>query len=92
MIALLVFGMTFSGCGLSSGTEKTAESEDYSMATAETVKDGVKGKAGILVGLNVTDNYILIIGGDEDKFNANEKMVDEVWGSFEMWSGGASGN
>lgn len=72
-------------------SDLTAESDDYSIATAETVKDGVKGKARILVGLDVTDNYILIIGGDEDKFNANEKMVDEVWGSFEMWSGGASG-
>lgn len=72
--------------------ELTAESEDYSIATAETTRDGVKGKARILVGLDVTDNYILIIGGDEDKFNANEKMVDEVWGGFEMWSGGASGN
>lgn len=72
--------------------ELTAESEDYSISTATTTMDGKKGKARILVGIDVTDNYIFIIGGDEDKFDAHEEMIDEIWGSFEMWSGGASGN
>ncbi len=69
----------------------TNESEEYAVAVANTTADGKKGKAKILVGTDVTDNYVMIIGGDEDKFTANEKMIDEIWGSFEMWSGGASG-
>lgn len=70
----------------------TAESEDYAVAEATTVADGKKGKAKILVGTDVTDNYVMVVGGDESKFAANEKTVDEIWGSFEMWSGGSSGN
>jgi hypothetical protein len=68
-------------------------SEDYSLATfTSTGKDGKTGKGKILVGTDVTDNYIIIIGGDADKFAANEKTIDEIWGSFGMYSGGASGN
>jgi hypothetical protein len=70
----------------------TNESADYSIAEATTMADGKKGKAKILVGTDVTDNYVMIIGGDEDKYTANVKTIDEIWGSFEMWSGGASGN
>ena len=36
--------------------------------------------------------YIIIVGGDATKFDANEKTIDEIWGSFGMYSGGASGN
>lgn len=64
----------------------TNESEEYAVAVANTTADGKKGKAKILVGTDVTDNYVMIIGGDEDKFTANEKTIDEIWGSFEMWS------
>lgn len=71
----------------------TAESDDYAVAEATTTSaDGKKGKAKIMVGTDVTDNYVMIIGTDEGKFAANEKIVDEIWGSFEMWSGGASNN
>jgi hypothetical protein len=63
-------------------------SGDYSVADATTTDDDGKGKVRILVGTDVTDNYILIVGTDEDKFAANEKIIDEIWGSFEMWSGG----
>lgn len=70
----------------------TGESDDYAVAEATmTNKDGKKGKAKILVGTDVTDNYVMIIGIDEAKYAANEKIIDEIWGSFEMWSGGASG-
>jgi hypothetical protein len=70
----------------------TAESEDYSVAEVTTAsKDGGKGKGKILVGTDVTDNYVMLIGTDEAKYAANEKIIDEIWGSFEMWSGGASG-
>lgn len=81
------------GMGETVNTGKlTAESDDYAVAEAtSTSKDGKKGKAKILVGTDVSDNYVMIIGTDEDKFAANEKIIDEIWGSFEMWSGGASG-
>lgn len=74
------------------GTLK-AESDDYAIADATTVlEDGGKGKLRIMVGTDVSDNYVLILGTETDKFAANEKIIDEIWGSFEMWSGGASGN
>ena len=69
-----------------------AESDDYAIADATTVlEDGTKGKLRILVGTDITDNYIMIIGSDPKNFSANEKTIDTIWGSFEMWSGGASG-
>jgi hypothetical protein len=70
----------------------TSESEDYSVAEAtSTNAENKKSKYKILVGTDVTDNYVMIIGTDEDKYAANQKIVDEIWGSFSMWSGGASG-
>ena len=70
-----------------------AESDDYSLAEATTTAaDGKKSKCKILVGTDVTDNYVMILGADDAKFAANEKVIDEIWGSFEMWSGGASKN
>lgn len=68
-------------------------SADYSLATfTSTGKDGKPGKGKILVATDVTDNYIMFVGGDTDKFAANEKTIDEIWGSFGMYSGGYSGN
>ncbi|HQU85309.1 MAG TPA: hypothetical protein PKY59_19370 [Pyrinomonadaceae bacterium] len=70
-----------------------AESDDYAVADADVTIEGKKGKTRILVGTDVTDNYVMLIGADsEEKFSANEKIIDEIWGSFEMWSGGASNN
>lgn len=70
----------------------TAESDDYSLADASTTSaENVKSKYKILVGTDVSDNYVMIVGTEESKFAANEKIIDEIWGSFEMWSGGASG-
>ncbi|HVE55647.1 MAG TPA: hypothetical protein VNB22_02395 [Pyrinomonadaceae bacterium] len=69
------------------------ESDDYAVADAETVdKDGNKEKQRILVGTDVSDNYVMILNAPEAKFAADEKTIDEIWGSFEMWSGGASNN
>jgi hypothetical protein len=66
---------------------------DYSLYTfTSTGKDGKPGKGKILVATDVTDNYIMLVGGDLDKFAANEKTIDEIWGSFGMYSGGSSGN
>jgi len=68
-------------------------SDDYSLCTfTSTGKDGKPGKGKLLVATDVTDNYIMFVGGDADKFAANEKTIDEIWGSFGMYSGGFSGN
>ena len=68
-------------------------SDDYSLASCSSVDEkGKTTKAKILVGTDVTDNYIILVGTDSDKFGANEKTIDEIWGSFGMYSGGASGN
>src|ERR1041385_1954713 len=68
-------------------------SDDYGLSTfTSTGKDGKPGKGKILVATDVTDNYIMFVGGDADKFSANEKTIDEIWGSFGMYSGGFSGN
>ncbi|MCW5960539.1 MAG: hypothetical protein KIS76_10290 [Pyrinomonadaceae bacterium] len=65
----------------------TAESDEYAVAEATTTsQDGTKGKAKILVGTDITDNYVMLLGTEESKFAANEKIIDEIWGSFEMWS------
>jgi len=69
-----------------------AESEDYAVADATTVHPELgKGKLRILVGTDITDNYIMIIGSTVKNFDANEETINTIWGSFEMWSGGASG-
>jgi hypothetical protein len=66
----------------------TAESENYSLAEATTTNaEGGKSKMKILVGTDVTDNYVMIVGSDESKFEANKEIIDAIWGSFEMWSG-----
>ena len=80
------------GVKVTPGTLK-GESDDYSVADATTVdSNGNKEKQRILVGTDVSDNYVMILNTPEDKFAANEKTIDEIWGSFEMWSGGASNN
>lgn len=67
--------------------------EDYSLVTfTSTGKDGKPGKGKILVATDVSDNYIMLVGGDAEKFASNEKTIDEIWGSFGMYSGGSSGN
>lgn len=67
--------------------ELRAESDEYAIADATTVHpERGKGKLRILVGTDVTDNYVMIIGTEEAKFAANESIIDSIWGSFEMWS------
>jgi hypothetical protein len=79
------------GATIQSG-KLTNESEDYAVAEATmTGQGGGKAKAKILVGTDVTDNYVMIVSTEETKYAANEKIIDGIWGSFEMWSGGASG-
>jgi hypothetical protein len=73
--------------------EATELSPDYSVATISSVgKDGKTTKGKVLVATDVTDNYIMLVGTDADKYSGNEKTIDEIWGSFGMYSGGYSGN
>lgn len=66
------------------------ESDEYAVADATTVHPSRgKGKLRILVGTDVTDNYVMIIGVEEERFAANESIIDAIWGSFEMWSSGS---
>ncbi|PYS50705.1 MAG: hypothetical protein DMF68_06335 [Acidobacteria bacterium] len=69
------------------------ESDDYAVAEASSVdSDGKKYKMKMLVGTDVTDNYVMVVYTDEDKYEANKEIIDAIWGNFEMYSGGASGN
>ena len=70
----------------------SGESEDYAVAEAtSTTQGGDKSKWKILVGTDITDNYVMLVGTEESKFEAHRDVIDAIWGSFEMWSGGASG-
>jgi hypothetical protein len=63
------------------------ESDIYSIADATMKQDGKSNKARILVGTDISDNYIMIlVCENEEKFASNEKVIDEIWGSFEIWS------
>jgi hypothetical protein len=63
------------------------ESEIYSIADATMKQESKSNKARVLVGTDVSDNYIMILlCENEEKFAANEKVIDEIWGSFEIWS------
>ena len=75
------------------GTSKDL-TEDYRLTefTSEDAKDPkIKSHWKVLAGTDVTDNYLLVIGTLESEFKANEPTMDEIWGSFDMYSGGASG-
>ena len=68
-------------------------SDDYRLVemTSEDAKDKTKSHWKALLATDVTDNYIMIVGTPETAFKANEATIDELWGSFDMFSGGASG-
>lgn len=71
--------------------ELKAGSDEYAVADATTIHPSRgKGKLRILVGTDITDNYVMIIGVEEARFAANESIIDAIWGSFEMWSGGGA--
>ena len=75
------------------GTSKDL-SDDYRLTefTSEDAKDSkLKSHWKVLSATDVTDNYLLVIGTPESEFKANEPTIDEIWGSFDMYSGGASG-
>lgn len=70
----------------------TELNSDYTIATVTSTDDkGTKTKCRALVAIDVTDNYVTLVCSPEADFKTNEATVDEIWGSFEMYSGGASG-
>jgi hypothetical protein len=67
---------------------------DYRLVelTSEDAKDKTqKSHWKALLATDVTDNYEMIVGTPEAEFKQNEPTIDEMWGSFDMFSGGASG-
>jgi hypothetical protein len=40
---------------------------------------------------DVSDNYVMLLRTDDAEYKENEKIIDGIWGSFTMRSGGASG-
>ena len=92
LLKMTIDDMKEQGENVTAGTLQ-GESDDYALAEASSVDaDGKKYKMKILVGTDVTDNYVMVVYTDEDKYDANKQIVDAIWGSFEMYSGGASGN
>ena len=70
----------------------TELSADYSLASYTALdEDGKPVKGKVLVATDVTDNYVMLVEVEEPQFQANEKIIDQIWGSFSMQSGGASG-
>jgi azurin len=74
-------------------TDVVELSDDYSLGMISSVDEhGKVTKGKVLVATDVTDNYVMLLGTDEKEFAANEKIMDDIWGSFSMRSGGYSGN
>jgi hypothetical protein len=92
LLNMTVADMKEQGENVTAGSLK-GESDDYALAEASSVdSDGKKYKMKILVGTDVTDNYVMVVYTPEDKYEANKEIIDQIWGNFEMYSGGASGN
>ena len=73
--------------------ELKGESDDYSVADATSVSsDGTKSKLKVLVATDVSDNYVMFVRSDEASYDKKKATMDMIWGSFEMYSGGSSGN
>lgn len=81
------------GMGETVTTGKVIASSDlYALGEGSSVdQQGVNSKLKVLVGTDVTDNYVLFVGTDADKYQSRLPTIDAIWGSFEMWSGGAGG-
>jgi hypothetical protein len=71
----------------------TELSDDYDLVELSSVDEkGVTTRAKVLLATDVTDNYVVLVGSPDSDYKANEKIIDGIWGSFSMYSGGASGN
>lgn len=69
------------------------EWDDYTAHEATSVdRNSKKYKMTILVGTDITDNYVMVVFTEESKYEANKDIITKIWSNFEMYSGGASGN
>lgn len=67
--------------------------DDYFLVQFTSKDDkGVATQGKILFAVDKTDNFMMVIASPEADFKANEKIMDEAWSSFAMYSGGLSGN
>ena len=75
-------------------TGKKDLTDDYRVIdfTSEDEKTKVKSHWKALLATDVTDNYVMVVGTPEAEFKKNEPTIDELWGSFDMWSGGSNGD
>jgi hypothetical protein len=70
----------------------TELSPDYSLGSYTAINgEGKPVRGKVLVATDKTDNYVMMVGSEESEYKANEKIIDAIWGSFSMRSGGASG-
>jgi len=70
----------------------TELSPDYSLGSYTAINgEGKPVRGKVLVAIDKTDNYVMLVGSEESDYKANEKIIDAIWGSFSMRSGGASG-
>ncbi len=51
----------------------------------ETLEGGKHQKGMVLVFTDVTDNYMLFVDIDADKYDANDEIMDGVWQSFTIY-------
>jgi hypothetical protein len=64
---------------------------DYYVGEFTMSDEGAKKKGKVLVGTDVTDNYIMFVVSPEADYEGQKDTIDVIWSSFSMWSGGASG-
>jgi len=70
---------------------KEALNEDYYLVEFSSVdKDLGPTKGKLLIGLDKNDNYLMFVYSPEPDYKNNEKVIDEIWSSFEMYTGGLS--
>jgi hypothetical protein len=70
--------------------KEEALSDQYTLLDVTwTGTDKKKNHAWVLIALDVTDRYFMIVGSDEDKFKASEDTVGAILASFDMYSSGA---
>lgn len=75
-----------------SDTKEELNSDYYLVEFSSTDKGGAKTKGKLLVGIDKNDNFLMFVASPEEEYKNNEKVIDEVWSSFQMYSGGLSGN
>lgn len=68
-----------------------ALTDDYALAEATCRMEETEWKLRVLLATDVTDNYVLMVGAPTSEFSQSEETIDTIWGSFAMFSGGASG-